>query len=72
VALRYGIYRSQLGAGVEFRKGRFFAEGNAWNLNNGSYNAIAGVRVTPQVEVFAGRESIRGVRANSVGVRLRP
>lgn len=72
VALRYGIYRSELGAGVELRKGRFFLESNAWDLNDGSYNAIGGVRVTPQVELFAGRESIRGVRSTALGVRLRP
>ncbi|HEY0076625.1 MAG TPA: MlaD family protein [Abditibacteriaceae bacterium] len=72
VALRYGIYRSELGAGVELRKGRFFLESNAWDINDGSYNAIGGVRVTPQVELFAGRESIRGVRSTALGVRLRP
>ncbi len=72
VALRYGIYRSQLGAGVELRKGRFFAESNAWNLNNRSYNALVGLRLTPKIEAFVGRESIRGVRATALGVRLRP
>ena len=72
VALRYGLYRSQLGAGVELRKGRFFAESNAWNLNDHSYNALAGLRITPKIEAFIGRESIRGVRATELGVRLRP
>lgn len=72
VALRYGIYRSEIGAGVELRKGRFFVEGNAWDLNDGSYNAFAGVKVTPQVELFGGRESIRGVHSTALGVRLRP
>ncbi len=72
VALRYGVYRSELGAGVELRKGRFFLEGNAWDINDGSYNAFGGVRVTPQIELFAGRESIRGVRSTALGVRLRP
>lgn len=72
VALRYGVYRSELGAGVELRKGRFFAEGNAWDLNNGSYNALAGVKITPKIEAFVGHENIRGVRANELGVRLRP
>ena len=72
VALRYGIYRSEIGAGVELRKGRFFVEGNAWDVNDGSYNALAGVRITPQVELFGGRESIRGVHSTALGVRLRP
>lgn len=72
VALRYGIYRSEIGAGVELRKGRFFLEGNAWDVNDGSYNALAGVRITPQVELFGGRESIRGVHSTALGVRLRP
>ncbi len=72
VALRYGIYRSEIGAGVELRKGRFFVEGNAWDLNDGSYNALVGVKITPQVELFGGRESIRGVHSTALGVRLRP
>lgn len=72
VALRYGVYRSQLGGGVELRKGRFFAESNLWNLNNRSYNASVGLRITPKIEAFVGRESIRGVRATELGVRLRP
>jgi len=71
-AVRYGLYRSKLGAGIDYRLGRFSLEGNAWNPNNGSYNAYAGFQVTPKIEILAGREHIRGVRANSLGVRLRP
>lgn len=71
-ALRYGLYRSKLGAGAEVRKGRFSLEGNIWDPNRRSANAYLGFQVTPQLEILAGREHLGGVRANSIGVRLRP
>ncbi|MDQ3815841.1 MAG: MlaD family protein [Armatimonadota bacterium] len=71
-ALRYGLYRSKLGAGVDLHKGRFSLEGNLWNPNRRSYNAYLGLRITPQVELLLGHENIRHVRANAVGVRLTP
>jgi hypothetical protein len=71
-ALRAGIYRSKLGAGAELRKGRLSLEGNAWDLNDRSYNLYGGRQITPRVDIILGRESIRGVRATAVGVRLRP
>ena len=71
-ALRYGLYRSKLGAGAELRKGRFSLEGNLWNPNNTSYNAYLGFQVTPNFEIRAGRESIRGTRTNALGIRVRP
>jgi ABC-type transporter Mla subunit MlaD len=71
-AVRYGLYRSKLGAGADYRKGRFSLEGNLYDPNNSSYNIYGGVRVSPQVEVLLGHEKIRGVRSNSIGVRLSP
>jgi ABC-type transporter Mla subunit MlaD len=71
-ALRYGIYRSKLGAGAQYQKGRFGLEGNAWDLNRRSYNVYGGFEMTPQVELLVGREHIGNVRSNSIGVRLRP
>ncbi|HEX8834693.1 MAG TPA: hypothetical protein VF719_10855, partial [Abditibacteriaceae bacterium] len=71
-AVRYGLYRSKLGVGAQVQKGRLSFEGNLWDPNNRSLNAYLGYRITPQLEVLAGRENIRGVRANSIGVRLRP
>lgn len=71
-ALRYGLYRSKLGAGAEYRKGRFSLEGNLWNPNDTSYNAYFGFQVTRNLEILAGRESIRGSRTNAVGIRVRP
>lgn len=71
-ALRYGIYRSQLGAGVDLRRGRFSIEGNVWNPNNRSYNLYGGFQLTPQLEILAGRENIRGTRSNSIAVRITP
>ena len=72
LAARYGLYRSKLGVGLEARRGRFFAEGNAYGLNNGSYNLYGGVSVTRQLDLMAGTESIRGSNSASIAVRLRP
>ena len=69
-ALRYGLYRSRLGAGIDYHLGRFSVEGNAWNPNHASTNGYLGFQVTPQIEILAGRESIQGFRTNSIGVRL--
>jgi phospholipid/cholesterol/gamma-HCH transport system substrate-binding protein len=71
-AVRYGIYRSKLGVGADYRKGRFSLEGNLYDPNNSSYNIYGGIRVAPKVEVLLGHEKIRGVRGNSIGVRLTP
>jgi hypothetical protein len=71
-ALRYGLYRSKLGAGAEYRSGRFSLEGNLWDPNDTSYNAYLGFQVTPNFEILAGRESIRGTRTNAIGIRVRP
>ena len=71
-AVRAGIYRSKLGAGAQFQKGRFGLEANAWDLNQSSYNVYGGLKLTPQFEVLVGREKIGSVRTNSLGVRLRP
>jgi hypothetical protein len=71
-AVSFGVYRSKLGAGAQIAKGRFGLEGNAWDLNDHSFNVYGSFAVTPELEVIAGRESIRGVRATAVGVRLRP
>lgn len=71
-ALRYGLYRSKLGLGGELHKGRFSLEGNVWDFNKRSTNAYLGFKLTPNLEVLAGRENIRGVHANTIGVRLRP
>jgi hypothetical protein len=71
-ALRYGLYRSKLGVGAEYRAGRFSLEGNLWDPNHGSANAYLGFQITPKVEIIAGREHIRDMRTNAIGVRLRP
>lgn len=70
-AVRYGLYRSKLGIGAEIRKGRFSLEGNFYDPNHRSYNAYAGLQLTPQLEILAGREERFGVRSNSIAVRLR-
>lgn len=69
-ALRYGLYRSELGVGLELRRGRFSVEGNLYNPNNRSYNLYGGIQATKNVEVFAGREGIRGNGTNALGIRL--
>jgi ABC-type transporter Mla subunit MlaD len=71
-AVRYGLYRSKLGAGVDLHKGRFSLEGNLYDPNDASYNAYAGFQITPQLQFFGGREGIRGTRANVLGVRVTP
>ncbi|HVF10917.1 MAG TPA: MlaD family protein [Abditibacteriaceae bacterium] len=71
-ALRYGLYRSKLGAGAEYRRGRFSLEGNLWNPNDTSYNAYFGFQATRNLEILLGRESIRGTRTTAVGIRVRP
>lgn len=70
-ALRYGVYRSKLGVGAEVHKGRFSLEGNYYDPNHASYNAYAGFRLTPKLEIIAGRENRDGVRSSAIGVRLR-
>jgi hypothetical protein len=69
-AVRYGLYRSQLGVGVELRKGRLSLEGNAWNANNRSYNVYGGLQISKNLQIIAGRENLRGNGTNSLGVRL--
>ncbi|HEX8464054.1 MAG TPA: MlaD family protein [Abditibacterium sp.] len=69
-AIRYGLYRSKLGVGLELRRGRFSLEGNAWNANDRSYNVYGGLQITKNLQIIAGRENLRGDGTNSVGVRL--
>ena len=70
-AVRYGLYRSKLGIGAELRKGRFSLEGNLYDPNHRSFNVYGGFQITPQLEILAGREERRGMRSNSIAVRLR-
>ena len=72
LAARYGLYRSKLGVGLEARKGKFFVEGNAYGLNNSSYNLYGGVSITKNLDLMAGAEDIRGKSSASIAVRLRP
>ena len=74
LAARYGLYRSKLGVGLEARKGKFFVEGNAYGLNNPSYNLYGGVTITRNLDLMAGAESIRGngSGSGSIALRLRP
>ena len=72
LAARYGLYRSKLGVGLEARRGKFFVEGNAYGLNNSSYNLYGGVSITRNLDLMAGAESIRGNGSASIAVRLRP
>ncbi len=72
LAARYGLYRSELGVGLEARKGKFFVEGNAYGLNDSSYNVYGGVAITRNLELMAGTENIRGNGTASIAVRLRP
>lgn len=69
-AVRYGLYRSKLGAGVELRRGRFSLEGNVWGLNDRSYNLYGGVQATKNVQIMIGRENLRGGGTNAIGVRI--
>ena len=72
LAARYGLYRSKLGVGLEARRGKFFVEGNAYGLNNSSYNLYGGVAITRNLDLMAGTENIRGNGSASIAVRLRP
>ena len=72
LAARYGLYRSKLGVGLEARKGKFFVEGNAYGLNDSSYNLYGGVTITRNLDLMAGTENIRGNSSGSIAVRLRP
>jgi ABC-type transporter Mla subunit MlaD len=71
-AVRYGLYRGKLGAGVELRRGALSLEGNIYDPNHESYNVYAGLQLNPHLEVLAGQEYIRGRRSPSVAVRVRP
>jgi len=71
-ALRYGLYRSKLGAGAQYSTGRFNLEANTWDLNRRSYNLYGGLELTPKVELLVGREHVGNVRTHAIGVRLRP
>ena len=72
LAARYGLYRSKLGVGLEARRGKFFVEGNAYGLNDSSYNLYGGVAITRNLDLMAGTENIRGQGSASIAVRLRP
>ncbi len=72
LAARYGLYRSKLGVGLEARRGKFFVEGNAYGLNDSSYNLYGGVTITRNLDLMAGAENIRGQSSGSIAVRLRP
>ena len=71
-AIRYGLYRSKLGLGAEYRQGRFSLEGNLYDPNRRSWNVYGGVRLSPKIELIVGRENKGDVRSNAIGVRLRP
>jgi len=70
--LRYGLYRSKLGTGLDLRRGKFSLEGNAWDPNHASYNVYGGMQLTPDLEILLGREDIAGEHANAVAVRITP
>ena len=70
VAVRYGIYRSKLGAGVELRRGRFALEGNVYDPNRASYNVYGGFNLTPNLQLRAGTESFDGRSTGSIALRL--
>ena len=72
LAARYGLYRSKLGIGLEARRGKLFVEGNAYGLNNSSYNLYGGFALTNNLDLMAGTENIRGNSTASIAVRLRP
>lgn len=69
-ALRYGVFRSKLGVGLDYQVGRLRFEGNVYDPNRRSYAVYGGYRLAPQVEVLVGAEKSPGVRGGSVGVRL--
>lgn len=71
-ALRYGIYRSKLGVGAEYRTGRFSLEGNLYDPNDRSWNIYGGLQLSRSLELLVGREKRGDVRSNAIGVRLRP
>ncbi|RYX81184.1 MCE family protein [bacterium] len=72
VALRYGVYRSKLGAGVELRRGRFALEGNVYDPNHASFNLYGGYNLTPNLQLRAGTESFDGRSTGSIGLRFTP
>lgn len=71
-ALRYGLYRSKLGIGAEYRSGRFSLEGNLYDPNEKSWNVYGGLQLSRSLELLIGREKRGDVRSNAIGVRLRP
>ncbi len=71
-ALRYGLYRSKLGVGAEYRTGRFSLEGNLYDPNERSWNVYGGLQISRSLELLIGREKRGDVRSNAIGVRLRP
>ncbi len=70
IALRYGVYRSKLGAGVELRRGRLSVEGNLYDPNKGKYNVYGGVNLTPNLQLRAGIESFGGRPTPGIALRL--
>jgi ABC-type transporter Mla subunit MlaD len=71
-AIRYGLYRSKLGVGADYRMGRFSLEANLYDPNDRSWNVYGGVRLSRGVELLLGRENRGSVRSNAIAVRLRP
>ena len=71
-AIRYGLFRSKLGIGADYRTGKFSLEGDLYDLNRRSYAIYGAVRVSPNAEIMLGSEKTRGVRGASIGVRLTP
>ena len=70
IALRYGVYRSKLGAGLELRRGRASVEGNYYDPNQGKYNVYGGYNLTPNLQLRAGIESFSGRATPSIALRL--